>query len=118
MFRLATFNVFAHNRDDHNKKFSSIMNSQGKWCVSPAYDVVFSNGPGGEHSTSIMGEGLLPGTTDLLNLANGIDIDSITAHTIIQQVKEAISHWTGHVKDAGVSTVSQQQINKILETIG
>jgi serine/threonine-protein kinase HipA len=50
-FRNAVFNVFSHNRDDHAKNFSFLMEAQGVWSVSPAYDLTFSSGPAGEHST-------------------------------------------------------------------
>lgn len=73
-FKLACFNVFSHNRDDHGKNFSFLMNKEGKWSLSPAYDLTYSTGPGGEHSTSIMGEGKNPGKKDLLKLAENFDI--------------------------------------------
>lgn len=57
IFRLAVFNVLSHNRDDHSKNFSFVMNAEGRWSVAPAYDLTFSYGPGGEHSTTVMGEG-------------------------------------------------------------
>ncbi|MCB4235424.1 type II toxin-antitoxin system HipA family toxin [Kaistella anthropi] len=44
MFRLAVFNVMAHNRDDHAKNFSFLMNEFGEWKLSPYYDLTFSNG--------------------------------------------------------------------------
>ena len=56
-FRNAAFNVFSHNRDDHAKNFSFLMDENGTWTVSPAYDLTFSTGPGGEHCTTIMGNG-------------------------------------------------------------
>src|SRR3990167_6613420 len=39
LFRQAVFNVLSHNRDDHLKNFSFIMNAQGEWHLSPAYDL-------------------------------------------------------------------------------
>lgn len=54
MFRLAAFNVLAHNRDDHAKNFTFLMDSNGLWRLSPAYDLIFSSGPRGEQS--MMGE--------------------------------------------------------------
>ena len=51
MFRLASFNVFAMNRDDHAKNFTFLMDENGGWRVNPAYDLTYSRGPGGEQST-------------------------------------------------------------------
>jgi len=51
------FNILSCNRDDHVKNFSYLMNSSGEWALSPAYDITFSKGPGGEHSMTVDGEG-------------------------------------------------------------
>jgi serine/threonine-protein kinase HipA len=68
-FRHMTFNVFAHNRDDHAKNFSFLMNAEGVWSVSPAYDLTFSYGPGGEHCTALLGEGKKPTVTSWSHFA-------------------------------------------------
>jgi serine/threonine-protein kinase HipA len=60
VFTRMVFNVLAHNQDDHTKNHSFLMDEQGEWFLSPAYDVVFSDGPGGEHSLDIGGEGKRP----------------------------------------------------------
>ena len=70
LYQLAVFNVLAHNRDDHSKNFSYLMDSQGRWKISPAYDLTFSSGPRGEQSTMVMGEGRNPNTIHLLKLAD------------------------------------------------
>jgi serine/threonine-protein kinase HipA len=49
MFRRMTFNVLTHNRDDHLKNHAFLMDAGGSWRLSPAYNVSFSDGPGGEH---------------------------------------------------------------------
>ena len=53
MFRRMAFNVLAHNRDDHLKNHAFLMDAGGGWRLSPAYDVSFSDGPGGEHHLAI-----------------------------------------------------------------
>ena len=64
-YALACFNVLAHNRDDHVKNFSFLLNARNEWIFAPAYDLVFSYGPGGEQSMLVMGEGRNPGTAQL-----------------------------------------------------
>ena len=68
MYRLAVFNVLAHNRDDHAKNFSFLMDEQGEWKVAPAYDLTFSSGPNGEQSTMVMGQGKTPNIEHLRKL--------------------------------------------------
>lgn len=68
-FTLACFNVLAHNRDDHSKNISFLMDEAGRWTLAPAYDLTFSDGPGGEQSMMVMGEGKSPGLSHLRALA-------------------------------------------------
>lgn len=87
MFRLMCFNVIMHNRDDHAKNFSFIyVNNQ--WKVSPAYDLVFSEGIMGEHATTIAGEGKNPTDQHLLSIAQEVGLDKKQSQKIIQQIKE------------------------------
>ena len=81
------FNVFMHNRDDHSKNFSFIY-SDGKWKVSPAYDLVFFEGIMGEHATTIAGEGKNPTEQHLFTIAREIGISKKRSHEIILQIKD------------------------------
>ena len=59
-YRRAIFNVIARNHDDHVKNFSFIMDKNGKWKISPAYDITYSYKPGGTwtdvHQSSLNGK--------------------------------------------------------------
>jgi serine/threonine-protein kinase HipA len=112
VFRLACFNLFGHNRDDHAKNFSFIMNRNGEWSFSPVYDVVFSYGVGSEHSTTYLGEGRKPTEQELLKLAKKHHIPK--AKEIIAEVKDALSNWSKIAKEVGVS---QSSINEIAKTL-
>lgn len=114
-FRNAVFNVFAYNRDDHAKNFSFIMDEYGIWTVSPAYDLTFSAGPGGEHCTTIMGNGAHPGTTDLLKLAGIAKINEPLARSIIDDVRNAVSNWKQFADEANVSIQSSKNIHAFLK---
>ena len=47
VFRRMVFNVLSNNTDDHNKNFSFIMSEDGKWRLSPAYDITYILNGGG-----------------------------------------------------------------------
>ena len=47
VFRRMVFNILANNTDDHNKNFSFIMTEDGKWRLSPAYDMTYIIDAGG-----------------------------------------------------------------------
>ena len=47
VFRRMVFNILANNTDDHNKNFSFIMTPDGRWRLSPAYDLTYIINAGG-----------------------------------------------------------------------
>lgn len=112
ILRIAAFNVFAYNRDDHSKNFSFLMDQTGNWKLSPAYDLTFSNSTHGFHSTMIFGESQNPGKIHLLKLAEYFKIKK--GNLIIQQVEDTISNWKIYSKNAGVEKVSSNLIYKKL----
>ncbi len=116
-FRNAVFNVLSHNRDDHSKNFSFLMDQRGNWTVSPAYDLTFSSGPAGEHSTMIMGEGKNPTKNHLLKLACTVGIKQDKALEIIDQVLAATQTWDTFATEVGVSKLQTKNIGEALRTI-
>ncbi len=103
MFRLAVFNVLAHNRDDHSKNFSFLMDSAGQWTLSLAYDLTFSFGPGGEQSTTVMGEGKNPGGEDLIRLGGEVGLSRTTVDAVIEQTVLALRRWRELAEGHGVA---------------
>lgn len=116
-FRNAVFNVLSHNRDDHSKNFSFLMDETGNWTVSPAYDLTFSSGPSGEHSTMIMGEGKNPTKNHLLKLAGTVGIKQDKARQIIDQVLSTTQKWDAFAAKVGVSAIQTKNIGEALRTI-
>jgi serine/threonine-protein kinase HipA len=114
-FTHAVFNVLSHNRDDHSKNFSFLMNEKGSWSVSDAYDLTFSMGPAGEHCTTVMGNGLNPGKKELLKLARISNITEKKALTIIEKVQDAVSRWDEFARASNVSSQSLNHIQKYLK---
>lgn len=114
MYQLAVFNVLAHNRDDHSKNFSFLMDQDGQWKLSPAYDLTFSSGPRGEQSTMVMGEGRTPNTDHLLKLAKEANITSHKATEIIEATKSSLTKWPTLAQQYGVTDSQIQMISKIL----
>jgi serine/threonine-protein kinase HipA len=116
-FRVAAFNVLTHNRDDHAKNFSFLMDSNGLWRASPSYDITYSSGPAGEHCTTIMGEGKNPNRLSLMKLAQAAGIKTQTAHEIIDEVRIAVSNWGHFAQEASVSNTSTKRIKSDMARI-
>ena len=43
MYRRMVFNYVYNNNDDHLKNYSFLMNQNGEWRLSPAYDLMYNN---------------------------------------------------------------------------
>ena len=114
MFKLMCFNIFSHNRDDHSKNFSFIYNLEAKsWKLSPAYDLTYSHSIGGEHATTVNGNGRDPGLKEILEVAKKIDLNidfaKETALNIEKIVKKELKEYlvVGKKKeqDLGAKTI-------------
>ncbi len=115
VLRLAAFNVYTHNRDDHSKNISFLMNPKGEWKLAPAYDLTFSNSSHGLHSTMVAGESKVPSEKHLLELANTFEVKN--AETIIDEVQTAIAHWEFYAAASRVSDASKKLIDKALNSL-
>ena len=119
-YRRMVFNVLAHNRDDHVKNFAFILDDatgstassppSGDWSLSPAYDLLYTPGPGGEHTMTLAGEGKNPGRSHMERLAQQADVSKREAAVIIDQVQAAVVRWKEFAAHAGVSQASIHKI--------
>jgi serine/threonine-protein kinase HipA len=89
MFRLMVFNVLIGNRDDHARNFSFIY-LNNTWKFSPAYDLLPSEGFGGQHTTTVNGKGN-PGLNDCMEVAREVGFPLRRAKEVLEQVQAGIS---------------------------
>lgn len=93
MYRLMCFNIFAHNRDDHSKNFSFLYNEiKRKWELSPAYDLTYSNSIGGEHATTVAGNGKNPTIKEILKVAENIGLKKDESEKIALEIKKIVEN--------------------------
>ncbi len=96
LFKLMCFNVFAHNRDDHSKNFSYLYDEPNhRWLLSPAYDLTYSYSLGGEHATTVHGNGKNPGLEDVLAVAKGAGLDLKESKKIAVDIRECVMDKLG-----------------------
>ncbi len=114
IFRQMVFNVLANNRDDHVKNFAFMINEFREWTLTPAYDLVYSTGPGGEHSMTLSGEGRSPGKNEINKLGGMIGIARKEINGIVNQVANAVGNWP---QFAGQAKVLNQTRDYIQERI-
>jgi serine/threonine-protein kinase HipA len=90
LFRQMVFNIIIGNKDDHAKNFSFVCRS-GHWKVSPAYDLLPSDGFNGNHATTVNGKGQ-PSLSDCIEVAKAVSLPVKIAERIISEVKETIKN--------------------------
>jgi len=117
MFTLAVFNVLAHNRDDHARQFSFVMERGGMWRMAPAYDLTWSSGPGGEHSSSVFGHGKDITRDLLIKLGRKADIKETEVIKVIERTQAAISQWGIFASKYGVSCQSTHRVAAALDKV-
>jgi serine/threonine-protein kinase HipA len=112
VLRLAAFNVFANNRDDHSKNFSFLMDATGTWRLAPAYDLTFSYSGHGMHSTMVAGESANPARQHLMKLASYFKVKN--ANLIIDEVQTVVTNWKKYATLYDVKNDSKNSIQKVI----
>ncbi len=116
MFRRMVFNVMAQNCDDHTKNFAFMMNLQGEWRLTPAYDVCHAYRPGSawvsQHALSINGKRQGISRDDLLEVGRQMNVKK--APVIIQQIAETVAKWHEFAEQVKVETKLRDAIGGTL----
>ena len=104
LFRRMLFNVVARNQDDHTKNIAFLMNKQGDWQLSPAFDVIYAYNPEGawtsRHQMSINGRTDAFLQSDLMSVATRFGIGN--PQEILLSVEDAVRRWSEYAGAAGV----------------
>jgi serine/threonine-protein kinase HipA len=104
-FRRTVFNVVARNQDDHTKNIAYLMDDQGQWSLSPAYDMTFAYNPRGAwtsaHQMTVGGKRRGFTVADLLELGAAISLPR--PQRVIDEVIAAVQSWPSFAEQAGVA---------------
>jgi serine/threonine-protein kinase HipA len=105
MYRRLAFNVFARNCDDHTKNFAFLMEPDGKWKLSPAYDICHAYRPDSDwvsqHNLSINGKRKDFVKEDLLTIAKTNSIRN--PEGILNEVLETVAKWMEYAESYKVN---------------
>lgn len=103
-YRRMVFNVVANNNDDHVKNISFLMDRNGKWRLSPAYDITFAYKPGNfwlrRHQMSVNGKFENFTEEDLLSAGRTMEISRKSCKNIIEQVCASVQKWKMFAEEA------------------
>lgn len=103
-YRRLVFNVLARNQDDHTKNVAFLMDRDGEWSLSPAFDLTYAHNPGGQwtnrHQMSINGKRDHFTLEDLVAVGESISIKK--PREIVAEVAAAVARWPEFAERAGV----------------
>jgi serine/threonine-protein kinase HipA len=103
LFRRMILNILVGNVDDHMRNHALLMRTPGRFSLSPAFDIVphldaaiipQSIGVGAHGSASTIG--------NALSQCNRFLLKEDEARRIVEEVREAVSHWRSVFNEAGV----------------
>ena len=90
------------------------MGTDGKWKLSPAYDVIYSHNPSGQWTNEhqMTANGKRDGFTkeDLVIIGESISLSR--PEEIINEVVAAVNRWAEYAKEAGVNQKIISEIGK------
>ncbi|HEX7245536.1 MAG TPA: type II toxin-antitoxin system HipA family toxin [Solirubrobacterales bacterium] len=115
-FLRMAFNVVARNQDDHVKNIAFLMDREGRWSLSPAFDVVYAYNPTGRwtsaHQMSINGKRDEIARADLHAVAELVAIKRGKADELIARATEATENWAQLAAAAGIPEDRIEAIRK------
>ena len=116
-YRRMVFNVVAANVDDHSKNFSFVMTPDGKWHLSPAYDLIFSVDPDARffrnHELPLHGKRTGITRKDLIDFATKQDIKN--ASRICEEVCGVVDNFRKYAETVGIDSRWTDKIQRVLD---
>jgi len=93
-----------------------MLDAAGEWHPTPAYDLTFAPGPGGEHTMAVVGEGREPRREHLERIAEGAGIARRDATDTIDAVATAVADWPRIARNAGLKAGSIRPIESAIRS--
>lgn len=118
-YRRMVFNCLAVNQDDHVKNISFLMDRNGKWSLSPAYDITFSYNPTNKwlraHQMTVNGKTTGIELSDLLEAGSKMGIKERRCKDIIREVLTSVREFPVFAEQVGIKEKTCQYIHSIME---
>ena len=112
------FNVVSRNCDDHSKNIAFLMGQNGKWSLSPAYDVCYAYDPAGkfnfQHFLSVNGKFNDIAYKDISEV--GAKIGLKNRSIIVEQVIDTVLRWSEYAQNTGVDKTITKGIGSVHQT--
>ena len=118
-FTRMVFNCIAVNQDDHVKNISFLMDRNGEWKLSPAYDITFSYNPANKwlraHQMTINNKNRDIQFEDLMIVGVSMGIKKKKCMDIISRVGIAVGCFEKFAMEANIRESTYRNIKNILD---
>ena len=114
-YERAVFNVVFNNRDDHAKNISFRLSQDRTWHLSPAYDLTYCEGPGGEHQMDVCGEGRSITRNHMMDLARQGDVPVAFAQDSLERALSLVDAFPTMAKNHPIRQASLRIITSAVE---
>lgn len=119
IYRRMVFNVLAVNCDDHVKNFSFIMDRQGTWKLSPAYDLTFAYNPDNRwlcgHQVTINGKSKNITDGDLLQTGKAMGLSKAFCENTVAKIRAVIQNWLIYAQKCDISEQTTETVAEVLK---
>lgn len=92
------------------RNFSFLMSENGEWSISPAYDLTYTEGIRGHHTTTVLGESLAPKLTAVLDLADQLSISRPRALELIEEVSAGVRKFRSFARAVGLAPETTSRV--------
>ena len=119
-FRRMAFNIIARNQDDHTKNIAFLMDRDGRWSLSPAYDMTYSYNPQGpatrRHQMTLNGKSDNFTMGDFRACAKTASLILPRTEAIVAEVTKAVQNWKDFAANAKVPEAKADKIQQTHRT--
>lgn len=116
MFLRMVFNILARNQDDHVKNIAFLMDRQGRWKLSPAFDVMYSYNPDGlwtaQHQMSMSTKRKDFELDDFTEFGKTISLKRGRGLELVEQVCRSVQKWDYFAERARIPERTVRQIQQ------
>lgn len=115
-FRRVVFNIVGCNQDDHVKNFAFMMDRDGNWSLSPAYDLCHAEGSAFTrfHQLSINGKTSDFSRADLKHLAEYAGLPRGRENQVLEKTQTAFKNWENTADELGVPAPIMRHVQRTL----
>lgn len=115
LFRRMVFNILIDNNDDHEKNHVLLMNDDGTYSLSPAFDVLPTGQGLGFQQMRVGKDGAASTIRNALSEHAQFDLTRQEASTIVSEVSCVVNDWSAHFKQCGVSNRDIDALSPLID---